>query len=137
MPRIIALDYGTKRTGIAVTDELQMIASGLTTVHTKDLLEFLDNYLEKEKVECIVVGEPKDLKNNPSESAKVIDPFVRHLKKRFKQIKIDRIDERFTSSLAQDAILQGGAKRKKRQNKALVDEVSATIMLQNYMQYKL
>src|SRR4051812_28220111 len=100
MARIMAIDYGSKRVGIAVTDTLQIIATGLTTVHSKDLIEFLKNYVAKEDVECIVVGEPKQMNNQPSESSRFIEPFVVHLKRTFPKIKIERIDERFTSKMA-------------------------------------
>lgn len=135
MPRIIAIDYGSKRVGIAVTDPLKIIANGLTTVHSKDVLAFLEDYLKKEQVECIVVGEPKTLKNEASDSARFIEPFVKHLKKKFPQIKIERFDERFTSALAHKAMLDGGLKKKDRQNKETVDMVSATIILQDYLSY--
>lgn len=133
MPRIIAIDYGSKRVGIAVTDPLKMIASGLTTVHSQELIKFLEDYLAKEAVDCIVVGEPKTLANEPSDSARYIDPFVTHLRKKFPTIKIERFDERFTSKLAQQAMLMGGLKKKDRANKGTVDMVSATILLQDYM----
>ncbi len=135
MPRILAIDYGSKRVGLAVTDPLQMIASGLTTVHSKDLIKFLEDYLKKEAVECIVVGEPKTLMNEASNSARFIEPFVKHLTKKFPSIKIERYDERFTSALAQQAMLMGGLKKKDRQNKETVDMVSATILLQDYLEF--
>lgn len=134
MPRILAIDYGSKRVGIAVTDPLQMIASGLTTVHSKDVIAFLEDYLKKEKVECIVVGEPKTLMNEASASARFIEPFVKHLRKKFQDVKIERYDERFTSALAQKAMLMGGLKKKDRQNKETVDMISATIILQDYLE---
>lgn len=129
----MAIDYGSKRVGIAVTDPLQIIASGLTTVHSKDLISFLTNYINKEKVECIVVGEPKRMNNEPSESARFIEPFVTHLKRTFPHIKVERIDERFTSKMAFQTMIDGGLKKKDRQNKELIDEISATIILQTYM----
>jgi putative holliday junction resolvase len=129
----MAIDYGSKRVGIAVTDNLQIIATGLTTVHSKDLIEFLKNYLQKEEVECIVVGEPKRMNNEPSDSARFIDPFVIHLKRTFPQIKVERMDERFTSKMAFQTMIDSGLKKKDRQNKELVDEISATIILQSYM----
>lgn len=135
MPRILAIDYGSKRVGLAVTDPLQMIASGLTTVHSKDLIQFLEDYLKKEAVECIVVGEPKTLMNEASNSARFIEPFVKHLTKKFPSIKIERYDERFTSALAKQAMLMGGLKKKDRQNKETVDMVSATILLQDYLEF--
>lgn len=135
MPRILAIDYGSKRVGLAVTDPLQMIASGLTTVHSKDLIQFLEDYCKKEQVECIVVGEPKTLMNKASDSVRFIEPFVKHLAKKFPSIKIERYDERFTSALAQQAMLMGGLKKKDRQNKETVDMVSATILLQDYLEF--
>lgn len=131
----MAIDYGSKRVGIAVTDPLQIIASGLTTVHSKDLISFLENYLKKEAVECIVVGEPKTLQNEASDSARYIEPFVTHLTGKFPTIKIARYDERFTSSLAHQTMLLGGLKKKDRANKETVDMVSATILLQDYLAY--
>lgn len=134
MPKILAIDYGQKRVGIAVTDDLQIIASGLTTVHSKDVIAFLEDYLAKNHVECIVVGDPKDLKNNPAESARFVEPFVKHLSRKFPNIKIERVDERFTSKMAFQTMIDSGLKKKARQNKALVDEISATIILQSYME---
>lgn len=135
MARIVAIDYGQKRVGIAATDELQMIASALTTVHVKDIFAFLKDYVKKEDVECFVVGEPKQMNNTQSESARFIEPFVKKMKKEFPNIKIDRFDERFTSKMASQAILDAGLKKKDRQNKALVDSVSATLILQSYLNY--
>lgn len=136
MPRILAIDFGEKKTGIAVTDELQLIASGLTTVMTSRLFAFLVDYLKTESVETILVGEPKTLKNEPSESEKFITPFVEKLKKTFPKIKVKRIDERFTSKMAFQTMIDSGLKKKQRQNKALVDEISATIILQSFLYYK-
>ena len=136
MARIMAIDYGSKRVGIAVTDALQIIATGLTTVHSKDVISFLQKYFAKEKVECIVVGEPKRLNNEPSDSARFIDPFVMHLKRSFPDIKVERMDERFTSKMAFQTMIDSGLKKKDRQNKELVDEISATIILQSYMMRK-
>ena len=135
MARILAIDYGSKRVGIAVTDTLQIIATGLTTVHSKDLITYLETYLAKEQVECIVVGEPKTLQNETSDSARVIEPFVTHLTRKFPNIKIARYDERFTSVLAHQAMLMGGLKRKDRANKDTVDMISATIILQDYLSF--
>ena len=132
----MAIDYGSKRVGIAVTDPLQIIATGLTTVHSKDLIEFLKTYVGKEQVECIVVGEPKRLNNEPSDSARFIEPFVIHLKRTFPTIKVERMDERFTSKMAFQTMIDSGLKKKARQNKELVDEISATIILQSYMNRK-
>lgn len=132
----MAIDYGSKRVGIAVTDELQLIANGLTTVHSADLFDFLTNYFEKENVEEVVVGEPKRLNNTPSQSAELVNAFIKQFKKKFPNIKLSSIDERYTSKIAQKTILSAGAKKKQRQNKALVDQVSATIILQSYMDLK-
>ena len=134
MGRILAIDYGQKRVGIAVTDVDQIIATSLTTVHSKDIISFLKDYLSKENVELFLVGEPKQMNNQPSESVKYIEPFVRLLVKEFPQIKVERVDERFTSKMAQRTILESGARKKDRQNKALIDTVSATIMLQTFLE---
>ncbi len=136
MSRILAIDYGQKRVGIAVTDEGQMIASPLTTVHSKDIISFLKDYVSKEKVELFVVGEPRQMNNQASESVRFIEPFVRLLVKQFPEIPVERVDERFTSMMAQRTILESGAKKKDRQNKALVDTVSAAIILQSYLEAK-
>lgn len=136
MARILALDYGEKRTGIAVTDELQIIASGLTTVETKKIFSFLTEYLKKEKVELLIVGEPKQMNNTDSESEKLIKPFVKKLALTFPKIPIKRVDERFTSKLAFQSMIDSGLKKKQRQNKALIDEISATIILQTYLEQK-
>lgn len=136
MARILALDYGKKRTGIAVTDELQLIASGLTTVRTHDLIVFLKKYFNDEVVECIVVGEPKQMNNAPSESEALIKPFLKQLSKAFPEMPIEREDERFTSKMAFRTMIDSGLKKKQRQDKALVDEISATIILQAYLNRK-
>lgn len=133
MARILAIDYGKKRTGLAVTDEMQIIASGLTTVATKDLLSFLNDYCNSEKVETIVVGEPKRLHNEASEIEVDISKFLEKLDKILPEIKVVRMDERFTSKMAFQSLIDSGLSKKKRQNKALLDEVSATIILQSYM----
>ncbi len=129
----MALDYGKRRTGIAITDELQLIASGLTTVDTDDLMKFLKAYMNSENVSGIVVGEPKQMNSLPSESEAFIQPFIKRLAKQFPQIPIYRQDERFTSKMAVQSLLQAGVKKKQRRNKALVDEVSATLILQAYL----
>lgn len=134
MGRILAIDYGRKRTGIAVSDTLQLIANGLTTVPTHQLLQFILEYVAKETVECIIVGLPKQMNNEPSENMKNIEPFVRSLKKRLPNLPIEYVDERFTSVLAHRTMLEAGLKKKDRQNKALVDEISATIILQSYLE---
>ena len=136
MGRIVALDYGKVRTGIAVTDELQIIASGLTTVDTKDLLNFLRKYVQEEKVEKFVVGEPKQMNNLPSESEELIKPFLRTLEGVFPKIPVERQDERFTSKMAFQTMIDSGLNKKQRRNKALVDEISATIILQAYLNRK-
>ena len=133
MARVLAIDYGKKRTGIAVTDELQLIASGLTTIDTAIIFSFLKDYFEKEKVELILVGEPKQMNNTPSESEILIKPFIEKLKKQFPNIEIKRVDERFTSKMAFQTMIDSGLKKKQRQNKALIDEISATIILQSYL----
>jgi putative holliday junction resolvase len=135
MGRILAIDYGSKRVGLAVTDSLRLIATGLTTVHSKDLIEFLENYFKKEVVDVIVVGEPKTLQNNKSDSARFIDPFVVHLQRKFPEKKIERYDERFTSAMAHQTMLSGGLKKKDRQAKETVDMISAIIILQDYMNF--
>lgn len=136
MGRILALDYGRKRTGIAVSDVLQIIANGLTTVPSHELLVFLQNYVEKEQVERIIIGLPRQMSGELSESMNYIEPFVRRLKKTFPEIPVEFVDERFTSVLAHRAMIDGGLKKKERQNKALVDEISATIILQSYLENK-
>ena len=136
MGRIIAIDYGQKRVGLAVTDELQMIAGPLGTVHSKDIFTFLKEYISRETVECLVVGEPRQMNNSQSESAIYVEPFVNKLRKEFPAIKVDRMDERFTSKMATQAILFSGAKKKDRQDKSLVDQVSAVIILQSYLEMK-
>lgn len=133
MGRILAIDYGIKRTGIAVTDPDRIIATGLTTVATPSLLQFLQDYCAKETVDIFLVGEAKHLDNTPSESMRYIEPFVQKLAQTFPDKKIARIDERFTSKMAFQAMIDGGLKKKQRQNKGMIDQVSATIMLQNYM----
>ena len=136
MARILAIDYGQKRTGIAITDELQIIASGLTTVDTRDLINFLRDYSSNENVEMFLVGEPKQKDGTPSESEALISPFLVKLEKEFSEIPIKRVDERFTSKLAFQSMIDGGLKKKQRRNKALIDEISATIILQDYLYNK-
>ncbi|MEM5564250.1 Holliday junction resolvase RuvX [Psychroserpens sp. AS72] len=134
MARILALDYGTKRTGIAVTDELQIIASGLTTVATKELIVFLKQYVSEENVELFVVGEPKQMNYEASESEVSIAKFLVKLEKEIPQIPVKRVDERFTSKMAFQTMIDSGLKKKQRKDKALIDEISATIILQSYLQ---
>ena len=133
MARILALDYGRKRTGIAVTDELQIIASGLTTVPTNDLLKFLEDYFSKENVELVLIGEPKQMDNTASESEVDIQKFLKQFLEKFPEREIKRVDERFTSKMAFQSMIDSGLKKKQRQNKGLVDEISATIILQSYL----
>ncbi|MDY9918840.1 Holliday junction resolvase [Proteiniphilum saccharofermentans] len=134
MGRILSIDYGKKRTGIAVSDQLQIIANGLTTVETSKIFDFLNEYLQKEDVSCIVVGLPKQMNNEPSENMKRVEPFVNRLKKLYPQIPVEYWDERFSSKMAEQAMRDAGLKKKDRQNKELVDEISAAIILQGYME---
>lgn len=136
MGRIMALDYGQKRVGIAVTDESRIIANGLTTLHVKDVMSFLKDYVSREKVDCIVVGEPRDMKNKASDASRYIEPFVKHLRKQFPAILVDRMDERFTSRMAFQTMIDAGLGKKDRRNKELVDTISATIILQSYLEFK-
>ncbi|HET8885334.1 MAG TPA: Holliday junction resolvase RuvX [Salinimicrobium sp.] len=133
MARILALDYGTKRTGIAVTDESQIIASGLTTVPTTELFSFLKKYFSEEKVELVLVGEPKQKDGSASESEAAIQVFLEQFEKEFSTMKLQRVDERFTSKMAFQTMIDSGLKKNQRKNKALVDEISATIILQSYL----
>ena len=137
MAQIMAIDFGGKRTGIAVTDDMQIIASGLETVETKNLLSFLDNYFSSNPVETIVVGLPTDLKGNISEIETEIATFIKEFKTKFPEISVERLDERFTSKMAFQTMIDSGLKKKQRQNKALVDEIAATIMLQDYLSRKM
>ena len=136
MGRILAIDYGRKRTGIAVTDTLQMIAGGLTTVPSGELVGWLADYVSKEPVERFVVGLPKQMNNEPSENMKYVEIFVAQLKKALPDIPVEYYDERFTSVMAHRVMIDGGLKKKKRQDKGLVDEISAVIILQSYMENK-
>ncbi|MDQ2178186.1 Holliday junction resolvase RuvX [Marinifilum sp. D714] len=136
MARILAIDYGRKRVGIAVTDPMQIIANGLGTVAAKDLLDYLEKYMASEEVELFVVGYPKQLNNEDSESMKYLKPFLGKLKKKFPDIPIEMVDERFTSKIAFQTMIDGGLKKKQRQDKAMIDKVSATIILQSYMETK-
>ena len=137
MPRILAIDFGQKRTGIAVTDELQIIASGLTTIPSETAISFLKDYFEKENVAKVLIGEPKQMNGQPSESTPVIEKFVIQFQKNFPDMKIERADERFTSKMAFQTMIDSGLNKKQRQNKALVDEIAATIMLQDYLTRKM
>ncbi len=133
MGRILALDYGYKRTGIAVTDEMQIIASGLATVPTKDLMPYLENYFNTENVELVLVGEPKQMDNTASQSEGAILEFITKFKEKFPFMELRRVDERFTSKMAVRTMIDSGLRKKKRQDKALLDEISATIILQTYL----
>ena len=133
MGRVLALDYGTKRTGIAVTDELQIIASGLTTVPTAELMPFLKKYFTEENVELVLLGEPKRMDNTASGSEVNIQEFLKKFSEIFPEMKLERVDERFTSKMAFQSMIDSGLKKKQRKNKALVDEISATIILQSYL----
>lgn len=133
MARLLSIDYGKKRTGLAVTDPLQIIAGGLATVSTSELFAFLQDYVRRETVERIVIGEPRQANGSPSENLERVKQFVNRWKRALPDIPIEFYDERFTSVLAHRAMLDGGLRKKARQNKALVDEISATILLQDYM----
>lgn len=134
MARILSVDYGKKRTGLAVTDPLQIIAGGLATVSTSQLMQYLDDYIKREDVELLVVGEPKQTNGQPSENLQRVNQFVENWKNKHPEIPVVYYDERFTSVLAHQAMIQGGLRRKARQDKALVDEISATIILQSYLE---
>ena len=136
MGRILAIDYGRKRVGLAVTDPCGIIATGLQTVPAHEVLVFLQQYMTKEKVDLFVVGHPKQMDNSDSESMQYIKPFLKALKRKFPEIPVEMYDERFTSVLAHKALLEGGAKKKTRQDKALIDTMSATIILTSYMEYR-
>ena len=134
MTRLLGLDYGTKRVGIAVTDELQLIASGLCTVRTHDCMDFLIEYLSKESVSTIVMGMPKNLRNQNTDATPYVKGFVKQIRKQFPEMNVELIDERCTSKIAFQSMIDGGLKKKARQDKTLVDEVSATLILQSYME---
>ncbi len=134
MPRLLAFDYGSKRTGIAVTDPMQIIATGLETIHPKDIVAYLKKYLADEPVERFIVGEPRQMDGTDSQTAPQVRAFVNLLRKNFPDIPIEMIDERFTSKMAQATVAQSGLKKKDRQNKERVDTISATIILQSYME---
>jgi putative Holliday junction resolvase len=133
MARILSIDYGLKRTGLAVTDPLQIIATGLTTVASKELIPYLRDYFSREKVEMIIVGEPRNWDDSPTHATPLVEKFVKELQKNFPAIPVTMVDERYTSKMARDAMLEMGLKKKDRRNKALVDEIAATIMLQEYL----
>jgi putative holliday junction resolvase len=134
MARIICIDYGLKRTGLAVTDPLQIISTGLTTVPSKELIPFLKKYFQEETVELILIGEPKNLDDSDTDATPLVESFIKELMKTFPSIPIKKVDERYTSKMAKRAMIDMGMKKMKRRNKALVDEIAATIMLQEYMQ---
>ena len=133
MARILAIDYGRKRTGIAVTDPLKIIASALTTVESKELIAFLKDYLSKEQVELIIIGEPKNLDDTDTHATSLVERIVNAINKNFPTVPIQKVDERFTSKMASRAMIEMGLKKKKRQDKALVDQIAATIMLQEHL----
>jgi putative pre-16S rRNA nuclease len=135
VPRILAIDYGLKRTGLAVTDPLKIIATGLTTVESKQLISFLKNYFNKEEVELIIIGEPKNLDDTDTHATPFVQKIIKELQKNFPSIPVRTVDERFTSKMASRAMIEMGLKKKQRQNKALVDEIAATIMLQEYLKH--
>ena len=135
MGKALGIDYGTKRTGIAITDDMQIIASGLTTVATHNLDDFIADIVLKENIECFVVGDPKNFDGTNTDSTGHVNGFVKRLQKLYPTTAVHQIDERFTTKIAKQSILASGIKKKRRQNKALVDEVSATIILQNYLNY--
>ena len=134
MGRIIAIDYGTKRVGVATTDPSQIIATGLTTIHPNELIAYLKEYMKTETVDRIVVGDPKRMNNEPAQAAAGADQLTERLKKEFPNVQFDRMDERFTSKMAFGAMIEGGLKKKQRADKALIDKMSATIILQSYME---
>ncbi|WP_343692058.1 Holliday junction resolvase RuvX [Chitinophaga sp.] len=136
MGRILAIDYGKKRTGLAVTDPLQIIATGLTTIPSQTLIPYLKKYFETEQVELILIGEPKNLDGSDTDATALVAECVRILKKNFPAMPLKQVDERFTSKMAFQTMIDSGLKKKDRQNKALVDEISATIILQEYLRSK-
>lgn len=136
MARILSIDYGLKRTGIAVTDDFQIIASGLTTIPSTDIIPFLKTYFSKENVETVIIGEPKQMNGLPSESTEIIEKFITQFHTEFPNMKMERVDERFTSKMAFQTMIDSGLKKKQRQNKGLIDEIAATILLQDYLNYK-
>jgi putative Holliday junction resolvase len=133
LPRILSIDYGLKRTGLAVTDPLQIIATGLTTVESKQLIPFLKDYFSKEQVELVIIGEPKNMDDSDTHATPLVEKCIKELQKNFPGIPIKKVDERFTSRMASQAMIDMGMKKKQRRDKALVDEIAATIMLQDYM----
>ena len=133
MPRILCIDYGLKRTGIAVTDPLQIIATGLTTIHPNELIPFLKDYFSKEQVELIIIGWPTNWDDSATHATPHVEKCIKELQSNFPAISVKKVDERYTSKMAKDAMLEMGLKKMQRRNKALVDEIAATIMLQEYL----
>jgi putative Holliday junction resolvase len=133
LSRILSIDYGLKRTGLAVTDPLQIIATGLTTVSSNELIPFLKNYFDKEQVELVIIGEPKNWDDSDTHATPLVEKCIKDLQKNFPAIPVKKVDERYTSKLASQAMIEMGLKKKQRRNKALVDEIAATIMLQDYL----
>ena len=133
MARILCIDYGGKRTGLAVTDPMKIIATGLTAVDTKDLMDYLKKYFKQETVELILIGDPKNLDDSDTHATALVNAFIKKLQKEFPQMPIERVDERYTSKMAKVAMLEMGMKKKDRRNKKNVDEIAATIMLQEYL----
>jgi len=133
MPRIISIDYGLKRTGLAVTDPLQIIATGLTTVESKQLIPFLRDYFSKEQVERIIIGEPRNMDDSDTHATPLVEKCIKDLQKNFPNMPVTKVDERFTSKMASQAMIDMGLKKKQRRDKALVDEIAATILLQDYL----
>lgn len=136
MARIMALDYGGRRTGIAVTDPLQIIANGLTTVDTRELMPFLSDYFKKEEVELVVVGAPTGLRGEATDATKLVQGFIKRFEKKFKNMPLDVIDETFTSKMAVQSMIEAGVPKAKRRNKKLIDQVSATLILQAWLKQK-
>lgn len=136
MPRILAIDYGLKRTGIAVTDPLQIIATGLTTVESSGLIDFLKNYCKQEQVEKIIIGEPKSLDDSDTHATALVQKAVERIKRVFPEIPVEKVDERYTSKMAVQSMIDMGMKKKQRRNKALIDEIAATIILQEYLHHR-
>jgi putative Holliday junction resolvase len=137
LPRILAIDYGLKRTGLAVTDPFKIIANGLTTVDSKEVLAFLKIYFKEQEVELILIGEPKNLDDSDTHATPLVLRFIKELEKNFPAIPVKKVDERYTSKLAVQSMIESGLKKKHRRNKALVDEIAATIMLQEYLQHNI
>jgi len=133
LPRILSIDYGLKRTGLAVTDPLQIIATGLTTVESKQLIPFLKDYFAREDVELIIIGDPKNWDDTDTHATPLVEKIIKQLEKNFPNIPIKKVDERYTSKMAKDAMLEMGLKKMQRRNKKLVDEIAATILLQEYL----